>query len=56
MNAPAVSVPGTEVRRDPNVYVSIVACAAAAAQLFVIPSLSDALRRTGARARRVRRR
>ncbi len=35
-----MSVSGSEARRDPNVYVSIVVCAAAAAQLFVIGSVS----------------
>ncbi len=43
MNVSALTVPGTEARRDPNIYVSIVACAAAAAQLFVIGSVDGAV-------------
>jgi putative nucleotidyltransferase with HDIG domain len=39
-----MSVSGTETaRRDPNVYVSIVACAAAAAQLLVLGSMGSAV-------------
>jgi putative nucleotidyltransferase with HDIG domain len=36
VNAPAVSVPVTVVRRDPKIRVLIVACAAVAAQLLVL--------------------
>ncbi|MGZ8694003.1 MAG: HD-GYP domain-containing protein [Gaiellaceae bacterium] len=43
MSVTAVSASDTEVRRDPNIFVSIVACAAAAAHLFVIGSLAGAL-------------
>ena len=38
-----MSASDAEVRRDPNIFVSIVACAAAAAQLFVVGSLAGAV-------------
>src|SRR6187397_2273956 len=39
VSAPAVSVSGSEARRDPNIFIVVFACAALAAQLLVIGSL-----------------
>ena len=48
MSADAPIVPGAEARRDPNFFISLVACAATTAQVLVAGSIATAVREDAA--------